>query len=248
MKTLASFRDLHRGASVVVCGCGESLNGLVRPERFVTVGVNDVGRLFTPDYLVVINPRRQFAGDRFEFVERSGAEYLFTQLDLGLAREGVVRFQLGSYGGTDFANPDVLHYTQNSPYVALCLAAHMGARRVGLVGVDFTDHHFFARTGRHALAPQFDAIDKQYRRLGAALCARGVEVYNLSAASRLTAFNKLSVEEFAALVSPRGDAVAEKFLGAGRRAGAWARRKGAGDTSHPERGRPGAGPAPLREQ
>jgi GT2 family glycosyltransferase/SAM-dependent methyltransferase len=199
MTTLASFRDLHRGESVVVCGCGESLSGLAEPRRFVTVGVNDVGRLFTPNYLVVVNPRNQFAGDRFSFVERTGAEYVFTQLDLGLARAGVIRFRLGSYGGTDLSNPDVLHYTQNSPYVAMCLAAHMGARRVGLIGVDFTDHHFFARTGRHALTPQLVTIDRQYRRLGDALRARGVEVYNLSAASRLTAFPKLSVEEFAAL-------------------------------------------------
>jgi GT2 family glycosyltransferase/SAM-dependent methyltransferase len=196
---LADFRDLHAGASVVVCGCGESLNTLARPGRFVTVGVNDVGRLFEPDYLVVVNPRHQFAGDRFSHVERSRARYVFTQLDLGLARGRVVRFRLGSYGGTDSANPDVLHYTQNSPYVALCLAAHMGARRVGVIGVDFTDHHFFARTGRHSLSPQLAAIDAQYRRLGDALRARGIEVYNLSAASRLTAFPKMSVEEFAAL-------------------------------------------------
>ena len=88
LSRLADFRGLHAGASVVVCGCGESLNELGEPERFVTVGVNDVGRLFQPRHLVVVNPRNQFAGDRFSFVERSRAEYLFTQLDLGLARRG----------------------------------------------------------------------------------------------------------------------------------------------------------------
>ncbi|MDT5293478.1 MAG: hypothetical protein QOJ76_358, partial [Acidobacteriota bacterium] len=199
MRTLASFQHAHPGETFVVCGCGESLNGFTRPERFVTVGVNDVGRRFTPRYLVVVNPRNQFAGDRFGYVERSQAEFIFTQLELGLRRESVVRFRLGTHGGTDISNPEVLHYTQNSPYVALCLAAHMGARRIGLIGVDFTDHHFFARTGRHSLTPQLATIDAQYRRLGDALRARGVEVFNLSAASRLTAFPKMSVEEFAAL-------------------------------------------------
>jgi hypothetical protein len=201
MRTLDSFRDIHRGETIVVCGCGESLNELAHPERFITIGVNDVGRCFQPNYLVVVNPRSQFSGDRFHYVENSRAEYLFTQLDLGVPHPNVVKFRLGAYGGTDFSNPDVLHYTQNSPYVALCLAVHMGARHIGLIGVDFTDNHFFAKTGTHALSRQLPTIDGQYRHLGDALRARGVEVFNLSRTSRLTAFPNISVDEFTALAN-----------------------------------------------
>ena len=103
----------------LVCGCGASLSTLHDPERFVTIGVNDVGRLFQPDYLVVVNPRNQFHGDRFRYVDESGARAIFTQLDLGLSHPHVVRFQLGKRCGVDFSNPNVLHYTTNSPYVAL---------------------------------------------------------------------------------------------------------------------------------
>jgi hypothetical protein len=198
MRTLASFGNIHQGQTIIVCGCGESLNELTQPERFITIGVNDVGRRFQPNYLVVVNPPNQFTGDRFSYVESSQAEYLFTQLNLGLSRENIVRFQLGAYGGTDFSNPDVLHHTQNSPYVALCLAVHLGAKRIGLIGVDFTENHFFAQTGTHSLTPQFSIIDEQYKRLGEAIKARGAEVFNLSRASRLTAFPKMSIEDFAA--------------------------------------------------
>lgn len=52
-------------------------------RRIHTIGVNDVGRLFDPTYLVVVNPRNQFKGDRFRFVEQSKVQALFTQLDLG---------------------------------------------------------------------------------------------------------------------------------------------------------------------
>ena len=201
MKTLADFRNRHQGATVVVCGCGESLNELTEPARFVTIGVNDVGRRFDPDYLVVVNPRSQFSGDRFNYVESSKASYLFTQLDLGLSRENVVRFDLGAHGGTDLSDPNVLHYTQNSPYVALCLAAHLGARRIGVIGVDFTDHHFFAPTGRHALEPQLALMDEQYKLLYEAISAQGVEIFNLSSTSRLTAFPRMSLAEFSASVS-----------------------------------------------
>ena len=209
MKTLASFENLHQGATIVVCGCGESLNELTCPERFVTIGVNDVGRKFQPDYLVVVNPPSQFSGDRFNYVKQSQAKFLFTQLDLGVPHPNIVKFQFGVYGGTDFSNPNVLHYTQNSPYVALCLAAHMGAKRIGLIGVDFTDNHFFARTGTHALSLQFELIDGQYRRLCEALRARGVEVFNLSRTSRLTAFQKISLEEFASPDQKPAETVAE---------------------------------------
>ena len=187
---LADFRDRHAGGTLIVCGCGESLNELAEPERHVTIGVNDVGRCFQPDYLVVVNPRGQFSGDRYRYVENSGARYLFTQLDPGPVRPPVVRFRLGRRGGTDFSNPEVLHYTQNSPYVALCLAVHMGARNIGLIGVDFTDHHFFGRTGRHSLAPHLDRINREYAALAEACRARGVRVFNLSRNSRLTAFPK----------------------------------------------------------
>src|SRR5215213_10039610 len=188
MELLISFQNKHENETIVVCGCGESLN--------------DFGRRFQPNYLVVVNPREQFSGDRFKFVENSSAEYLFTQLDLGVKHPNIVRFQLGSFGGTDFSSKNVLHYTNNSPYIALHLAILMGARRIGLIGVDFTDHHFFAATGRHPLEPQFDSINDQYCRFAEAAKAHGVEIFNLSRISRLTAFPKITVDEFAAVNQP----------------------------------------------
>jgi hypothetical protein len=71
----------------------------------------------------------------------------------------------------------------------------MGAKRIGLIGVDFTEHHFFARTGWHILAGQFATIDEEYRNLADALEARGVSVVNLSTESRLTAFRKGDIGE-----------------------------------------------------
>jgi len=117
---LAEYRNIHRGEAIVVCGCGESLNLLELPPRVVTIGVNDVGRRFTPDYLVVVNARAQFAADRFRYVEQTAAKTVFTQIaNLLPSHPNVVRFALGKYRGVDFSNPDVLHFTKNSPYVAL---------------------------------------------------------------------------------------------------------------------------------
>ncbi|HEY0953649.1 MAG TPA: capsular polysaccharide synthesis protein [Roseateles sp.] len=197
---LAAYRDLHAGETIVVCGCGPSLAEFgAQAGRFTTIGVNDVGRLFDPDYLVVVNPPRQFASDRFRHVAESRAKAVFTQLDLGSAVQAPrVRFALGQRGGTDTTG-EVLHFTQNSPYVAVCLAAYMGAARIVLIGVDFTDHHFFAPTGKHPLSGRLTQIDAEYGALAEALARRGIELLNLSAQSRLTSLRKTTL---AALVAP----------------------------------------------
>jgi glycosyltransferase involved in cell wall biosynthesis len=196
LQSLASFRNLHQGETILVCGCGASLNQLSHPERFITIGVNDVGKLFDPTYLVVLNPRSQFAPERFHHIQTSRARRLFTQLDLGVPHSNVVRFQLGKYGGVDFSNPHVLHYTRNSPYVAVCLAVHLGAGRIGLIGVDLTEHHFFGKTGAHPLSKHIHQIDKEYAALFQAARFKGIELFNLSRESRLVALPKMSLDEF----------------------------------------------------
>jgi GT2 family glycosyltransferase len=199
-RAFASFKDCHKGGTIVVCACGSSLNELERPERFVTIGVNDVGRKFQPNYLVVVDPKTRFKGDRFHYVETSRAEFLFTQLtDLGAPHPNIVNFRLGQKCGTDFSDPDVLHYGVVTPYVALCLAVHMGASRIGLIGVDFTDNHFFGPTGRHEWAPHLTTVDEHFSSLDKALLKRGISVFNLSRTSRVAAFRKMDMGVFAAL-------------------------------------------------
>lgn len=193
----AEYRDRHRGATILVCGCGESLNLLECPERFVTIGVNDVGRRFTPDYLVVVNERRQFDRDRYTYVEHTQAKAIFTQLEqLALPHARVVRFRLGRRGGTDRADDESLHYSNNSPYVAVNLARHLGARRIGLLGVDFSDDHFFGATGRHPLAGHLQQIDREYGALAAACRADGIDLANLSPISRLQSLPRASLGEW----------------------------------------------------
>ncbi len=197
LASLTDFRDRHAGESIMVCGCGSSLSQDVARLGLTTIGVNDVGRLFDPTYLVVLNPARQFRGDRFDFVRRSRAQALFTQLDLGAVAPPVVRFRLGRHGGTEIGPEAVLHHTQNSPYLAVCLAAWMGARRIGLIGVDFTDHHFHARTGRHPLSARLPRIDQEYTRLAHSLAQQGIELVNLSNESRLQGLPRMAMADFA---------------------------------------------------
>lgn len=198
---LSDFHNRHQGENVVVCGCGPSALELGQPLDAITIGVNDVGRLFDPTYLLVVDPRGQFKGDRFRYVESSRARVIFTPQDLRLQHPHVVRFKLGRRGGTDFSDPDMLPCAKNSPYVAVCLAVHMGAARIGLIGVDFTKDHFFGPTGPHPLCGKLKVIDREYARLAEALAKRGVELVNLSQQSRLKSLPKASCDTF--LARPR---------------------------------------------
>jgi hypothetical protein len=211
MRTFSSFQGVHRGESIIVCGCGESLNDFAHPERFITIGVNDVGRRFQPNYLLVVDPKGRIKEDRFHYVETSQAEYLFTQHEnLGVPHPNIVKFGLYKKEGPDFSDPNSMHYTTlplPSTYFALCLAVHMGARRIGLIGMDFTDNHFFGKTGKPLLAPYLAPINEQFLRLSYALQELGIEVFNLSPKSLITAFPKMPLAEFGARYSPSEPAI-----------------------------------------
>ena len=195
--TFAAFRNLHAGETMLVCGLGASLNLLAEPERFLTIGVNDIGRRFDPDYLLVLNSRPQFSTERFAHIAGSRAAALFSHLKLDVPHPNVVQVVLGSFGAPDFSRPERLAHTRNSPYVAVCLAVYMGARRIGLIGVDFTDNHFFGPTGRHPLSAQVARMDEEYRALARACTAIGVELVNISPHSRITSLPRMDPDVFA---------------------------------------------------
>ena len=78
-ETLADFAGRHRGATILVCGCGPSLKDLPVRPGCISIGVNDVGRPFDPDYLVVVNPPAHFRPERRQAITDSRARAVFTQ-------------------------------------------------------------------------------------------------------------------------------------------------------------------------
>lgn len=99
ISSLNAYEQVHNGKTIVVCGCGTSLKDLSNPEKYITIGVNDVGRLFDPTYLVVLNRKQQFKGNRFQYIESSKANVIFSQLNLNIKHNNIVQFRLGERGG-----------------------------------------------------------------------------------------------------------------------------------------------------
>jgi uncharacterized Rossmann fold enzyme len=87
----------------------------------------------------------------------------------------------------------------NSPYMAVIVAYQLGAKKIAMVGVDFTQDHFFSNTGTHKLSKHIRNIDHEFLILRNELEKRGVKVANISPISLLESWPKMSLAEFEAL-------------------------------------------------
>lgn len=189
------FKNKHSGEKVIVCGLGRSLLDLKNPQDYTIIGVNDISRQFTPNYLVVLNDKTTFLAERWKWIESTKCETIFTHLKhLAIPDEKKVVLQLGKYGGHDI-DKEQIDYTSNSPYVGCIIAAYMGFTKIGILGVDFTKNHFFKETGEHSLARRVPTINKEYMLLHQRMKEKGIELVNLSEQSVLT-IPKISLDNF----------------------------------------------------
>jgi hypothetical protein len=194
----SDFLDKHSGGKILVCGCGKSMDLLNNPADFVTLGVNDIGRKFTPNYLVLLNNQHGYKGDRWQYVYGAKAPVIFTHMrDLNIiAKNNIVQIKLGTFGSLNLEDRTKVDYTSNSPYVATIIAYHMGAKNIGILGVDFTNDHFFEKTGKHPLAGRLTVIVREYDTLHKELKKRGVNLYNLSPDSIIKSVPYKSITDF----------------------------------------------------
>jgi len=196
--TLSNFKNVHKGKSVIVCGCGTSATIMKdHYEDIITIGVNDIPKLFTPTYLVVTDHPIRFAPPRRKLVMESSSKALFTCAK-GWKNKNLVSFELGSRKLAHLDSDNRVDFCLNSPYVATGIAYKMGFTKIGLIGVDFTPNHFYARDGAHPLTRmnKIREVNEGYGILKSELLKRGVEFYNLSPSSAITAIPKMDIEKF----------------------------------------------------
>jgi hypothetical protein len=196
------FIGLHNGDSFVICACGSSLNDYTNFNNHITIGVNDAGTKVGCKYLVVVNEPKTFKWNRWPSVRSNNSDFVFTHLsDLPIdnpeGRRIVVN--LGKYEGLDLDNHGFIDYTTNSPYMAIIIAYQMGARKIALVGVDFTPNHFFAETGNHIIMREIERVKEQYSKLGKALTEKGIRIANLSQISLIESWPKMTLDQFETL-------------------------------------------------
>ncbi len=204
MKTISQFLNIHAGKKAIVMGLGTSVGEAIKEDlsNVITIGVNDIGVVYTPKYLLTVDMYQRFQSERGNAIRDTKAEYLFTQ-EPGWGKmpeltDRVVIIKLGNRQLTNIDNQDVLDFSSNSPYIGILLAYKMGCREIGLIGVDFTDNHIHMQDGKHELVRngRFPEIEQDYARLTSALKSRGCNLYNLSGISLLKAIPKIDLKKF----------------------------------------------------
>jgi hypothetical protein len=198
VKNLKEFMKIHDGEKIIVCGCGTSLEQIRgQHEDYITIGVNDVPAMFDPTYLLITDHPGRFYGPRKELIQKSKARYLFTCTS-GWRHSNLVHFDLGTKELRNLDSNSKIDHFLNSPYVAVSLAYKMGAKNIGLLGVDFTDGHFYNQEdGMHPLikANYLKRLNSAYQVMVTELAKRGTSLYNLSDISKIE-IPKISLEKF----------------------------------------------------
>jgi len=199
-KKFVDLHNIHKGEKIVVCGCGMSLLGFKEHHKdFITIGVNDVPTLFNPTYNLVTDHPNRFNDTRKKPINEGDYKYLFTCVG-GWRHKNIVHFDLGAKGSSHLDDPSKVDHFLNSPYTAINVAYKLGAKNIALIGVDFTDGHFYSpKDGAHSLARMNYITDLiwGYNHIKEALEQRGVGLYNLSEKSKLgEVVPYISLEDF----------------------------------------------------
>lgn len=188
IKHLKDFIGIHKDSKIIVCGCGISLLDFKEhAHKYITIGVNDVPILFTPTYLLVTDSPRRFGGKRKDRVNKAESKYLFT-CAAGWRHPNLVHFKLEDNSKNDVTSPDKICHFVHSPYVAVGLAARLGAKHIGLIGVDFTKGHFYNKNdGEHPVIKMnyLKKVNSVYSKMQIALNNTGTQIYNLSSISKI---------------------------------------------------------------
>lgn len=205
VKKLIELKNIYKGKKVIVCGCGQSLNDFFNSEYFkkakesnvITIGVNDVPRLFDPTHLVVTDHTTRFNKDRIDLINNCKSKSVMTCVK-GWNHPRLVHFELGKRGRLELNDYNKVDHHLNSPYTAVNIAYKLGASKIGMIGVDFTDGHFYSpKDGQHNLTRKYlSSINLSYEKLHRALKVKNVDFYNLSLTSKITTVPYLDFKNF----------------------------------------------------
>jgi hypothetical protein len=178
----SDFIGKHKRETCYVVGLGDSRYAFIEGPAETVISVNDIGRYFTPDYLVCLDSFERF-GERWENIKNSEAKTIFTQLSTKQFpiknSERVVGIKMNqSNGVSDLKDNRFIDISYTSVFAACSIAYWMGFTTIAICGSDFTGHH---------LQPKTRMIVEHFREFSEAVAKKGVRVVSIVEDSPLNA-------------------------------------------------------------
>lgn len=192
------YIDIHKGKDFIICGRGDSIkilqDNIELSKNFVIIGVNDICNYINPDYLVCVDRLSSFYrgnGLRAKWIVNHTAKTLFvmdsqfSQQDRNLDDDKICQLKLEQIRSNSFIDKNKCFSSNNSTFVACSVAINMGARNIGIIGVDMIDHSKLSH--KHALA----RINDDFKLLN-----NLHKIYNLSPISNIKTLEHITLEQF----------------------------------------------------
>lgn len=189
--TVDFFLDTYKRC--VVLGNGVSVKEYVKCDGDFTIGVNDICKYMTPNILLLVDTKMQFKDKaRIAEIEKTNCIHIVRDDSWNFTAGKTYKFELGIRGAfSNFTNPRKIDTGWDSPYMACLLAAKLKFKEIDIIGVDYTDNHFYKEDGPHNLMKRFDEVNLFYKNLYEFLTSKNIKMYNLSKESRITGVPKL---------------------------------------------------------
>ena len=119
-----------------VLGCGETIAEFY--DEGITIGVNDIWQYYATDYLVVVNKPGDFDYDRLEIIKNSKPKKFYSQLMEWEFMPNFEKIELRSDRKIEAGEKYCISHI--SPFVAVQIAARLGAKEIIMWGVDMNSH------------------------------------------------------------------------------------------------------------
>lgn len=187
----------------VVLGNGVSVLSYKRNDIF-TIGVNDICNYYVPNILFLVDTKEKFELRKLENrtlkIENANPDFFVVyDHNWNLPHEKTFKFDYGKHKAIEnFENIDIIDTAYDSPYMATLLAAKLGFKKIGIIGVDYTDNHFDRNDGKHELIVhnKLQDVIASYDHLYKFLKEKNTEVYNLSKESKVNSLPYTDIETF----------------------------------------------------
>lgn len=209
---IQDFKNKHYNQVCVVCGLGSSLRDINPriPKKYITFGVNELHEVFTPNYLVVsesidVNkyPDNPEYTEKLQSILDTTAGHVFTQhpedkyttsIIIHTEMESVFKGRRIS----EILLDDKIPAYRKCPTAAIGLAFYMGFKRIGVIGVDMQGPRVINDLveSLNCSDARLTLFNDQMSRFNEYAHNNGIEIYNLSDKSAVTAFPQITQAKF----------------------------------------------------